>query len=63
MGLEMTTEGIRTRTGTERYSERVPDFRGCNTEAGVPNDVWTNGTERRLVLESEGTSGMRGMQG
>jgi len=47
----------------ERYRERVPDFRGCNTEAGVPNDVWTNGTERRLVLESEGTSGMRGMQG
>jgi len=28
-----------------------------------PNDVRTNRAERRLVLESEGTSGMTGMQG
>jgi len=27
--LEVTTEGIRTGTGTERWRERVPDFRGC----------------------------------
>ena len=30
VGLEMTTEGVRTSTGTERWRERVPDFRGCD---------------------------------
>jgi len=29
VGLEVTTEGIRTGTGTERWRERVPDFRDC----------------------------------
>jgi len=33
VGLEVTTEGVRTGTGTERWRERVPDFRGCNAEA------------------------------
>jgi len=33
VGLEVTTEGIRTGTGTERWRERVPDFRGCDAEA------------------------------
>jgi len=33
VGLEVTTVGIRTGTGTERWRERVPDFRGCNAEA------------------------------
>jgi len=33
VGFEVTTEGVRTGTGTERYKERVPDFRGCDTEA------------------------------
>ena len=33
VGLQVTTEGIRTGTGTERWRERVPDFRGCNAEA------------------------------
>jgi len=28
-----------------------------------PNDVRTNGAERRIVGDSEGTSGMTGMQG
>jgi len=32
VGLEMTMEGIRTGTGTERWRERVSDFRGCNAE-------------------------------
>ena len=32
--------------------ERIPDVRGCNAEARAPNDVRTNGAERRLVLES-----------
>jgi len=33
VGLEVTTEGIRTGTGTERWRERVPEFMGCNAEA------------------------------
>jgi len=33
VGLEVTTEGVRTGTGTERWRERVADFRGCSTEA------------------------------
>jgi len=33
VGLEVTTKGIRTGTGVERWKERVPDFRGCNAEA------------------------------
>ena len=33
VGLEVTTEGIRTGTGMERYRNRVPNFRGCNAEA------------------------------
>jgi len=28
VGLEMTTEGIRTGTDMERWRERVPDFTG-----------------------------------
>ena len=30
VGLQVTTEGIGTCTGTERWRERVPDFRRCN---------------------------------
>jgi len=33
VGLEVTTEGIRTGTGTERWRERVPDYRGSDAEA------------------------------
>jgi len=33
VGLEVTTEGVRTATGTERWRERVPDFGGCDAEA------------------------------
>ena len=33
LGLEVTTECIRIDKGTERWRERVPDFRGCNAEA------------------------------
>ena len=32
VGLEVTTEGIRTGTGTERWRKRVPNFRGCDAE-------------------------------
>ena len=36
VGLGVTTEGVRTGTGTERWRERVPDFIGCNAKtAGV----------------------------
>jgi len=33
VGLEVTTKGIRTVTGTERWRQRVPDFRDCDAEA------------------------------
>jgi len=33
VGLEVTRKGIRTGTGTERWRERVADFRGCDAEA------------------------------
>ena len=33
VGLEVTTECVRTGTGTERWRERVADCRGCNAEA------------------------------
>jgi len=33
VGFEVTAEGIRTGTGTERWRERVPDFRGCDAKA------------------------------
>ena len=52
VGLEMTTEGVRTGTGTERWRERVPGFRAATLKLREPNDVRTNGAERRLVLES-----------
>ena len=28
VGLQVTTNGFRTGTGTERWRERIPDFRG-----------------------------------
>jgi len=33
VGLDVTTEGIRTSTSRERWRERVPNFRVCNAEA------------------------------
>ena len=33
VGLEVTTEGIRTGTGMERWRERIPDYMACNAEA------------------------------
>ena len=33
VGVEVTTEGVRTGTGTERWRERVPDFSGCDAKA------------------------------
>jgi len=52
VGLEVTTKGMRTATGTERWMERVPDCRAAMLKLRAPNDVWTNGAERRSVLES-----------
>jgi len=52
VGLEMTTEGVRTGTGTERWRKIVTNFRGCNaTTTSAKNDVRANGATRRLVLE------------
>jgi len=33
VGLEVMTKVIRTGTGTERWRERVPGFRGCDAKA------------------------------
>ena len=33
VGLEVRTEGARIGTGTKRWRERVPDFRGCDAKA------------------------------
>ena len=32
VGLEVTTEGIRPDTSTERWRERVSNFIGCNAK-------------------------------
>ena len=32
VGLEATTEGIKTGTSRKIWRERVPAFRGCNTK-------------------------------
>jgi len=52
VGLEVTTEGVRTGTGTERWRDRVADFSAATLKLRAPNDVRTNGAKRRLVLES-----------
>jgi len=54
VGLEVTTEDIRTGTGTERWRERVSDFRGCcNAEAAsAKGGADKRSREKRLVLES-----------
>jgi len=64
VGLEVTTEGVRTGTGMERWRERVPDFRGCNAEAASANRCADKRSREEIsVGESEGTSGMTGMLG
>jgi len=51
VGLEMTTEGVRT--GIRRDRGREFQILGAATlKLREPNDVRTNVTERRLVLES-----------
>jgi len=50
--------------GTEIWRDRVPDFRGCDAEAARAK--WCadkRSREEISVGESEGTSGMTGMQG
>jgi len=64
VGLEVTPEGIRTGTGTERWRERVANFRGCDAETASAK--WCadkRSGEKISVGETEGTSGMTGMQG
>ena len=53
LGLEVTTKGIRTGTGIRR--DRGREFQilwAATLKLRAPNDVRTNGEERRLVLES-----------
>jgi len=35
-----------------RAGGTVSDFRSCNVELRTPNEVRTNGTERRLIFDS-----------
>ena len=64
VGLEMTTVGIRTGTGMESWRERVPYFRGCDTKAARAKCCADKRSREEIsVGESEGTSGMTGMQG
>ena len=54
LGLEVTTEGVRTGTGRLRR-DRGREFQilgAATLKLPAPNDVRTNGAERRLVLES-----------
>ena len=56
VGLEVTTVGARTGTGTGRQREtEFQVLRAATLKLREANDVRTNGTERRLVLESEET--------
>jgi len=58
VGFVVTTKGIRTGTGTERWKERVPDFRCCDLKLRAPNDADERNREEISVGESEATSGM-----
>ena len=45
VGLEVTTEGVRTGTGTERWRERVPDFRGHLSQPAINFSLFTKPSE------------------
>ena len=60
VGLEVTTEGVRTGTDTERWRERVADFRGCDAETASAKWCADKRSKEEIsVGESEGM----GMQG
>ena len=53
VGLEMKTEGVRTGTGVHVRRDRGREFQilgAVTLKLREPNDVRTNGAERRLVL-------------
>ena len=50
VGLEVTTKGIRTGTGTDRGRE-FQILGAATLKLREPNDVRTNAAERRLVLD------------
>ena len=52
VGLEMTTEGVRTGTGRGYRGREFQILGAATLRLREPNDVRTNGAERRLVLES-----------
>jgi len=51
VGLEVTTGGIRTGIGTERWRERVANFRAATLKQRMPNDARTNGADRMQLCE------------
>jgi len=62
--LEVTTEGIRTGTTSERWGEKVPNFRGGNANtAGAKWCADRQSGEVIIIGESEGTSRMTSRQG
>jgi len=51
--LEVTKEGMRTGTGTERWKKKVTNFRGCNAKTAIAKiDVRTNGAESRNFVQN-----------
>ena len=52
MGLEMTTEGVRTGSGRRDGGREFQILGAATRKLQAPNDVRTNGADRRLVLES-----------
>jgi len=52
VSLGVTTGGIRTGTGTERWRRKFRILGAAALILWAPNEVRTNGAERRLVLES-----------
>jgi len=54
VGLEVTMEGIRTGTSSERRKERVTDCRGCNDEtAGTTELCLSVGREQAKITGTQ----------
>jgi len=64
VGLEVTTEDIRTGASMTSKRDRVPNIRGCNAKTtGAKKGADKRSGEKISVGESEGTGVMTGMQG
>jgi len=52
VGLKMMTESVQTGARSRSWRLKVSDFRSSNAETAGTNEVWTNGTESRLVFDN-----------